>query len=105
MVHILGRAHANYSEVTIATRHNVISVFYSSILIFFFFSWSLFPRELSVGQVLSLSLLWRGYDCMTWTVICASSSQGQRADFSIPIFFMWLRSLQWPVLGLNIMVC
>ena len=61
--------------------------------------WSLFPRELSVGQVLSLSLLWRGHACRTWAVVCASSPQGQRADFSIPIFFMWLCSLQ------NIMVC
>ena len=67
--------------------------------------WSLFPRELSVGQVLSLSLLWRGHDCRTWAVVCASSPQGQRADFSIPIFFMWLCSLQWPVLSRNIMVC
>ena len=67
--------------------------------------WSLFPGELSVGQVLSLSLLWRGLDCRTWTVVCASSPQGQRADFSMPIFFMWLRRLQWPVLCRNIMVC
>jgi len=67
--------------------------------------WSLFPRELSVGQVLSLSLLWRGHDCRTLAVVCTSSQQGQRADFSIPIFFMWLRSLQWPVLSRNIMVC
>ena len=52
---------------------------------------SLFRRELSVGQVLSLSLLCRGHDC--------------RPDFSIPIFFVWLRSLQWPVLSRNIMVC
>ena len=58
--------------------------------------WSLFRRELSVGQVLSLSLLWRGHDCMTWVVVCASSPQGQRADFSIIIFVMWLRSLKWP---------
>ena len=43
--------------------------------------WSLFPRELSVGQVLSLSLLWRGHDCRTWAVFCTSSQQGQRADF------------------------
>ena len=49
--------------------------------------WSLFPRELSVGQVLSLSLLWRGHDCRTWDVVCASSPQGQRADFSISIVF------------------
>ena len=35
--------------------------------------WSLFPRELSVGQVLSLSLLWRGHDCRAWAVVCASS--------------------------------
>ena len=48
--------------------------------------WSLFPKELSVGQVLSLSLLWRGHDCRTWTVVCASSPQGQRTEFSIPIF-------------------
>ena len=67
--------------------------------------WSLFPREPSVGQVLSLSLLWRGHDCRTWAVICASSLQGQKSDFSMPIFFMWLRSLQWPVLSRNIMVC
>ena len=33
------------------------------------------------------------------TLVCASSPQGQRADFSMPIFFMWLRSLQWPVLS------
>ena len=38
-------------------------------------------------------------------LVCASSPQGQRADFSIPIFFMWLCSLQWPVLSRNIMVC
>ena len=57
--------------------------------------WSLFPRELSVGQVLSLSLLWRGHDGRTWVVVCASSPQGKR-DFSIPIFVMWLRSLKWP---------
>ena len=61
--------------------------------------WSLFTRELSVGQVLSLSLLWRGQYCRTWAVVFASSPQVQRADFSIPIFFMWLRSLQWPVLS------
>ena len=67
--------------------------------------WSLFPREPSVDQVPFLSLLWRGHDCRTWTVVCASSPQGQRADFSMPIFFMWLRSLQWPVLSRNIMVC
>ena len=42
--------------------------------------WSLFPREPSVGQVLSLSLLWRGHDCRTWAVTFASSPQGQRAD-------------------------
>ena len=35
--------------------------------------WSLFPRELSVGQVLSLSRLWRGHDCRAWAVVCASS--------------------------------
>ena len=40
-----------------------------------------------------------------WAVVCASSPQGQRADFSMPIFFMWLRSLQWPVLSRTIMVC
>ena len=67
--------------------------------------WGVFPREPSVGQVLSLSLLWRGHDCRTWAVICASSLQGQKSDFSMPIFFMWLRSLQWPVLSRNIMVC
>ena len=61
--------------------------------------WSLFPRELSVGQVLSLSLLWRGHDFRTWVVVCASSPQGQSAEFSLPIFFMWLRSLQWHVLS------
>ena len=66
--------------------------------------WSLFPREFSVGQV--LSLLWRGHGCRTWVVICASSPRGQMADLSMPIFFMWLRSLQWPVLySRNIMVC
>ena len=66
--------------------------------------WSLFPRELSVGQV--LSLVWRGHGCRTWVVICASSPQGQMADLSMPIFFMWLRSLQLPVLySRNIMVC
>ena len=65
----------------------------------------MFPRELSVGQVLSLSLLWRGHDCMTWAVVCDSSPQRQMADFSIAICFMWLRSLQWPVLSQNIMVC
>ena len=37
--------------------------------------WSLFPRELSLGQVLSLSSLWRGHDCRTLTVVCASSPQ------------------------------
>ena len=47
--------------------------------------WSLFSRELSVGQVLSLSLLWRGHDCRTWAVVSASSPQGQRADFSMPM--------------------
>ena len=67
--------------------------------------WSLFPRELSVGQVLSLSLWWREHDCRTWAMVCASSLQGKRAYFSIPIFFMWLRSLQWPFLSRNIMVC
>ena len=67
--------------------------------------WSLFPRELSVGQVISLFLLWRGHDCRTWAVVCDSSPQGQRADFPMPIFFMWLRSLQWLVLSRNIMVC
>ena len=38
--------------------------------------WSLFPRELSVGQMVSLSLLWRGYECRTRAVVCASSPQG-----------------------------
>ena len=66
--------------------------------------WSLFPRELSVGQVLSLSLSWRGHDCRTRAVVCASSPQGQRADFLMPIFFMWLRGLflagiSWSVRG------
>ena len=46
---------------------------------------SLFPRELSVGQVLSLSLLWRGHDCRTWAVFCASCPQGQRDGFSIHV--------------------
>ena len=64
--------------------------------------WSLFPRELSVGQLLSLTLLWRGHDCRTLAVVCASSPQSQRADFSMPIFFMWLPSLQWPVLSWSI---
>ena len=63
----------------------------------------LFPRELSVGQL--LSLLWRGHDCRARSMVCASSPQGQRADFSMPIFFMWLRSLQWHVLSRKIMVC
>ena len=36
--------------------------------------WSLIPRELSVGQVLSLSLLWRGHDCRTWVVTGLTSS-------------------------------
>ena len=36
---------------------------------------------------------------------CASCPQGQRADFSMPIFFMWLRSLQWSVFSRKIMVC
>ena len=49
--------------------------------------WSLFPRDLSVGQVLSLSLLWIGHDCRTWLVVCASSPKGQRPDFSIAIMF------------------
>ena len=44
--------------------------------------WSLFPREVSVDQVFSLSHLWRGHDCRTWAVVCASSPQGQRADLS-----------------------
>ena len=39
---------------------------------------------------------------MTWAVVCASSPQRQRADFSMPIVFMWLRSLQWPALSRNI---
>ena len=42
--------------------------------------WSLFLREFSVGQVLSLSLLWKGDNCRTWAVVCASSPQGQRAQ-------------------------
>ena len=42
--------------------------------------WSLFLREFSVDQVLSLSVLWRGHDCRTWAVVCASSPQGQRAQ-------------------------
>ena len=67
--------------------------------------WSFFPRELSVGQVRSLSLLWRGHDCRTWAVVCASSPQRQMADFSIPIFFIGLRSVQWPVLNRSIKVC
>ena len=66
--------------------------------------WSLLPRELSVGKVLSLSSLWRGHDCRTWAVVCAISLHGQRADSSMPIFFMWLHSLQWPVFSWNIMV-
>ena len=53
--------------------------------------WSLFTRELSVGQVL-LSLLWRGHDCRTWAVVCASSPQGQMADFSMPIFHVAAQS-------------
>jgi len=67
--------------------------------------WTLFPRELSVSQVLSLSLLWRGHGCSTWAMVCASSPQVQMADFSMPLLLMWLRSLQWPVLSRNIMAC
>ena len=59
-----------------------------------------FPRELSVGQVVSLSSFWRGHDCQT----CASCPQGQRADFSMPIFFMWPRCLLWSVFSRNVMV-
>jgi len=39
--------------------------------------WSLFPRELSVGQV--LSSLWREHDCRTWAVVCASCPQRAKA--------------------------
>ena len=60
-----------------------------------------FPRELAVGQVVSLSSFGRGHDCQT----CASCPQGQRAEFSMPIFFIWLRSLQWSVYSRNIIVC
>ena len=39
--------------------------------------WGVFPRELSVGQV--LSLLWRGHDCRTWAVVwCFQSTRGKR---------------------------
>ena len=41
--------------------------------------WSLFPRELSVGQVLSLSSLWRGHDCRThglWFVLPVPMGRG-----------------------------
>ena len=67
--------------------------------------WSLFPRELYVGHVLSLSSLWRDHECMACIVVCdSSSSQGQMSDSSMPLFFMWIRSLQWLVLNRNIMV-
>ena len=49
--------------------------------------WSLFPRKLSIGQVLPLSSLWRGQDCRTWTVVCAHSPHGQMVDSLMPIFF------------------
>ena len=39
--------------------------------------WSLFPRELSVGQMVSLSSLWRGHDCRTLAVVCASVHRGK----------------------------
>ena len=74
--------------------------------------WSLFPRELSVGQVLSLSVLWRGHDCRTKTVVCTTSPQGQRADFSMPILLcqsfscgyavcsgLFLAGISWSVRG------
>ena len=35
-----------------------------------------------------LSLLWRGHDCRTCAVVCASSPQGQRPDYSMSIFFI-----------------
>ena len=54
---------------------------------------SLFPRELSVGELLSLSLLWRGHDCRTWAVVCAFSPQRQRADSTLEnIHFFSLRT-------------
>ena len=67
--------------------------------------WSLFPRELSVGQVLSLS--WRGHDCRTRAVVCASSPQGQRADFQCQSFScgytvcsgLFLAGISWSVRG------
>ena len=59
----------------------------------------------SVGQVLSLSSMWRWHDCRTCAVVCASSPQWQRADSTVPIVLVWLRSLQWPVLSWKIMVC
>ena len=34
-----------------------------------------------VGRWLSRSLLWRGHDCRTWAVVCASSPHGHRADY------------------------
>ena len=61
--------------------------------------WSLFPSELSVDQVVSLSSLWREHVCRTWAVVCASCPQGERADSSMPTFFMWLRSVKCEVKG------
>ena len=50
--------------------------------------WSLLLRELFVGLVLSLSLLWRGHDCRTCAVVCASSLQG-----------LFLAGISWSVHG------
>ena len=67
--------------------------------------WSLFPGELSVGQVLSLFFSVERTRLQDIGYSLCILSAGANADSSMPIFFMWLRSLQWPVISRNIMVC
>ena len=41
---------------------------------------------------------------MTWAVVCASSPQGQRTDFSMPIFFMWLTNVRGTIISEGVLL-
>jgi len=41
---------------------------------------------------------------MTWAVVCASSPQGQRTDFSMPIFFMWQTNVRGGIVSEGVLL-